>query len=62
VGDFGVRSAAQPAYYVRIVHYGWGWNLASLVDGKSIEAKLAALGYVFVPWLSTGANSARDIR
>jgi hypothetical protein len=33
-----------------------------LVDVASIEAKPAAVGYVFVPWFSTGANSARDFR
>jgi len=33
-----------------------------MVDGTTIEAKPAALGYVFVPWLSTGTNSARDFR
>jgi hypothetical protein len=33
-----------------------------LVNGTTIEAKPAALGYIFVPWFSTGANSARDFR
>jgi hypothetical protein len=45
-----------------ILHYGRDWNLASLVDGTTIEAKLAALGYIFVPWFSAGANGARDFR
>jgi hypothetical protein len=45
-----------------ILHYGWAWNLASKMDGTSSEAKPTALGYVFVPWFSTGTNSARDFR
>jgi hypothetical protein len=45
-----------------ILHYGWGWNLPSLVNGTTIEANPAALGYVFVSWLSTGGNGARDFR
>ena len=45
-----------------ILHYGWAWNLASMMDGTSSEAEPAALGYVFVPGFSTGANSARDFR
>jgi hypothetical protein len=32
------------------------------VDGTTIEAKSAALGYVFISWFSTGANRARDFR
>jgi hypothetical protein len=45
-----------------LLHYGWAWNLASKMDGASSEAKPTALGYVFVPWFSTGTNSARDFR
>jgi len=45
-----------------ILHYGWGSNLASMVDGTTIEAKPAAWGYVFVPWFSTGADGARHFR
>ncbi len=45
-----------------ILHYGWAWNLATIMDGTSSEAEPAALGYVFVPWFSTGANSAGDFR
>ena len=45
-----------------ILHYGWGRNLASMVDGTTIEAKPAALGYILVPWVSTGADSAGDFR
>ena len=33
-----------------------------MVDGTNIEAKPAAVGYVFVPWFSAGADSARDFR
>jgi hypothetical protein len=44
------------------LHYGWAWNLASKMDGTSSEAKPTALGYVFVFWISTGTNSARDFR
>ena len=40
-------------------HEGAVSSLAVLAD---IEVKPAALGYVFVPWFSTGANSARHFR
>jgi hypothetical protein len=33
-----------------ILHYGWDWNLASMVDGTNIEAQAAAVGYAFVFW------------
>jgi len=33
-----------------------------MLDGTSIEAKSAAVGYLFVPRVSTGTNSARDFR
>jgi hypothetical protein len=36
-------------------------NLASLMDGASIETSTAALGYVFVSWFSTGTDGARDL-
>jgi hypothetical protein len=45
-----------------ILHYGWAWNLASKMDGTNSEAKPTALGYVFVFWISTGTNGARDFR
>jgi hypothetical protein len=35
------------------------WYLASMMDGTSIETPSAALGYVFVSWISTGTDSAR---
>jgi hypothetical protein len=44
------------------VDYGWAWNLVSIVDGKTIEAKPAALGHVLVPWFSTATDGARDFR
>jgi hypothetical protein len=43
-----------------ILHYGWDWNLASMVDGTKIEAQAAAVGYVFVSWFSAGADSLRN--
>jgi hypothetical protein len=49
-------------HWLGILHFGRGWNLASMMDGANSEAKPAAVGYVFVPWFSTGANSARDFR
>ena len=52
----------SPDGLLGILHYGWAWNLASKKDGASSEAKPTALGYVFVPWFSTGTNSARDFR
>src|SRR5271155_4016334 len=33
-----------------------------MLDGTSIEAKSAAVGYLFVPRVSTGTNSARDFQ
>jgi len=30
-----------------------------MMDGTTIEAKTAAVGYIFVPWFSTGTDSAR---
>ena len=44
-----------------LLHYGWAWNLALKMDGASSEAKPTALGYVFVPWFSTGTNSAVSV-
>src|SRR4029077_19872013 len=52
----------KAVHWVGVLHYGWAWNLASKMDGASSKAKPAALGYVFVPWFSTGTNSARDFR
>src|SRR5450759_3983001 len=60
VGEFCGRRPDKTVHCVGILHYGWGWNLASMVDVTNSEAKPAALGYVFVPWFSTGTNSARD--
>ena len=45
--------------YVILLHYGWAWKLASMVDGTDSEAKAAAVGYVRVPWFSTATDSAR---
>jgi hypothetical protein len=45
-----------------ILHFGWAWNLASMMDGTSSDAEPATLGHVFVPWFSTGTNGARDFR
>ena len=49
-------------HFLGILDYGRAWNLASEVDGKNSEATSAALGYVLLPWFSTGADGARDFR
>jgi hypothetical protein len=59
---FGAEGLGKPARHAGIVDYGWAWNLASIVDGKTIEAKPAALGHVLVPWFSTATDGARDFR
>jgi hypothetical protein len=61
-GRFWGLKPEKAVHCLGILHYGWTWNLASKMDGTSSEAKPAALGYVFVPWFSTGKNSARDFR
>jgi hypothetical protein len=62
VGDFRDWIPEKAVHCGGILHYGWAWNLASMMDGTSSEAEPAALGYVFIPWFSTGTNSARDFR
>jgi hypothetical protein len=62
VGDFWDLMLEKAVDCLGILHYGWAWNLASKMDGTSSEAKPTALGYVFVPWFSTGTNSAWDFR
>jgi len=52
----------KAVYCLGILHYRWAWNLASMMDGTSSEAEPAALGYVFVPWFSTGTDRSRDFR
>jgi hypothetical protein len=52
----------KAVYRLGILHYGWAWNLASLMDGASSEAEPATVGCVCVPWFSTGANSTRNFR
>jgi hypothetical protein len=44
VGDFRRRRADKPARSLGILHFNRAWNLASMLDGTSIEAKPAALG------------------
>jgi hypothetical protein len=61
-GRFWGLKPEKAVHCLGILHYGWAWNLASKMDGTSSEAKPTALGYVFVPWFSTGKNSARDFR
>ena len=61
-GRFWGLMLEKAVHCLGILHYGWAWNLASKMDGTSSEAKPTALGYVFVPWFSTGTNSARDFR
>jgi hypothetical protein len=61
-GRFWGLMLEKAVHGIGILHYGWAWNLASKMDGTSSEAKPAALGYVFVFWISTGTNSARDFR
>ena len=62
MGIFGADRPDKATIYVDILDYGRAWNLPSIADGTSNEANSAALGYVLVPWFSTGANSARDFR
>jgi hypothetical protein len=62
VGDFWGWMSEKAVHCLGILHFGRAWNLASMMDGTSSEAKPAALGYVFVPWFSTAPNSARDFR
>jgi len=62
VGDFWGWMCKKAVHCSGILHFGRAWNLASMMDGTSSEAKPAALGYVFVPWFSTAPNSARDFR
>jgi len=52
----------KAVYCLGILHYRWAWNLASMMDDTSSEAEPAALGYVFVPWFSTGTDRSRDFR
>jgi hypothetical protein len=61
-GRFWGLMLEKAVHCLGFLHYGWAWNLASKMDGTSSEAKPTALGYVFVPWFSTGKNSARDFR
>jgi hypothetical protein len=62
VGDFWGWLHEKAVHCLGILHYGWAWNLASMMNGTSSEAEPAALGYVFVPWLSIWTNGARDFR
>src|SRR5712692_9454879 len=62
VGDFWGSMVEKAVHCLGILHYGWTWNLASMMDGTSSEAEPAALGYVLVPWFSTETNGARDFR
>jgi hypothetical protein len=50
VGDFWGWMSDNAVDCLGILHFGRAWNLASMMDGASNEAKPAALGYVFVPW------------
>ena len=59
---FGADRPTKHTIYVDILDYGRAWNLPSIADGTSSEAKPAALGYVLVPWFSTGTDSAGDFR
>ena len=61
-GRFWGLMLEKAVHCVGILHYGWAWNLASKMDGTNSEAKPTALGYVFVFWISTGTNGARDFR
>jgi hypothetical protein len=61
-GRFWSLMREKAVHCLGLLHYGWAWNLASKMDGTSSEAKPTALGYVFVFWISTGTNSARDFR
>jgi hypothetical protein len=61
-GRFWSLMREKAVHCLGILHYGWAWNLASKMDDTGSEAKPTALGYVFVFWISTGTNSARDFR
>jgi hypothetical protein len=59
---FGAEGLANPRVTRGLWITAGAWNLASIVDGKTIEAKPAALGHVLVPWFSTATDGARDFR
>jgi len=61
-GRFWSLMREKAVHCLGILHYGWAWNLASKMDDTGSEAKPTTLGYVFVFWISTGTNSARDFR